>query len=153
MKTLETMIAEHSFFQGLSEEYLAFITGCAKNVRFAPNQFLFQEGEVADRFFLVRRGLISLEIFVPGHGPVSIQTVTEHEIIGWSWMVPPFRWRYTARALEMTRAVEFDAICMRAKCEEDHDLGYALMLRFAGIISQRLQATRLQLMDLYSLGE
>ena len=152
METLEKIIAEHPFFRGLSEEYLAFIAGCARNVRFVPNQFLFQEGETADRFFLVRHGLVSLEIFVPSRGPVSVQTVGEHEIIGWSWMVPPYHWRYTARALEMTRAVVFDATCMRAKCDADHDLGYSLMLRFAAIISQRLQATRLQLMDLYSLG-
>jgi len=152
METLEEVIVEHPFFRGLRPEYLDVITGCAANVRFAPNQFLFHEGEVADKFFLVRRGLISLEIFVPGRGLSSVQTVGEQEVIGWSWMVPPFRWRYTARALELTRAVAFDAACMRRKCDANHDLGYELMLRFAGIISHRLQVTRLQLLDVYSLN-
>jgi len=152
METLEAVIVEHPFFRGLREEYVALIAGCASNVRFAPSQYLFHEGEIANRFFLVRRGLVSLEIFVPGRGPASIQTVGEQEVIGWGWMVPPYRWRYTARALEITRAVAFDALCMRRICDADHDLGYELMLRFAGIISHRLQATRLQLMDIYSLS-
>lgn len=152
METLEEVIVDHPFFRGLRAEYVALIAGCAANVRFAPNQFLFHEGEVADTFFLVRRGLISLEIFVPGRGLSPVQTVGEQEVIGWSWMVPPYRWRYTARALELTRAVAVDAACMRRKCDANHDLGYELMLRFAGIISHRLQMTRLQLLDVYSLS-
>ncbi|MDI9550002.1 MAG: cyclic nucleotide-binding domain-containing protein [Chloroflexota bacterium] len=152
METLEEVIVEHPFFRGLRAEYVTLIARCAGNVRFAPSQYLFHEGEIADRFFLVRRGLVSLEIFVPGRGPVSIQTVGEQEVIGWSWMVRPYRWRYTARALEQTRAVAFDASCMRRKCDANHDLGYEMMLRFAGIISYRLQATRLQFMDIYSLN-
>ena len=119
------------------------------NVRYTPGEFLFREGEVADRFYLIRHGLVSLEVFEPARGAIPIQTIREQEVIGWSWLFAPYRWHYTARCLELTRALSFDGVCLRTKCDKDHDLGYDLMRRFASIIAQRLQATRLQLLDVY----
>ena len=71
------------------------------------------------------------------------------EILGWSWLVPPYRWHFDARAVELTRAIALDGKCLREKCEEDHDLGYEVMRRFVVIIAQRLEETRLQLLDVY----
>jgi CRP/FNR family cyclic AMP-dependent transcriptional regulator len=149
MDTMEDLIVEHPFFKGLDQSYISFLAGCATNVRFLSGEFLFREGEVADSFFLLRHGLVSLETYMPGRGEVTIQTLGENQVIGWSWLFPPYRWHYTARCLELTRAVSFDGVCLRTKCEEDHDLGYALLGEFAAIIAQRLQATRLQLLDVY----
>jgi CRP-like cAMP-binding protein len=79
-----------------------------------------------------------------------VQTVGEGEILGWSWLFAPYRWHFDARAQQPTRALAFDGKCLRGKCDEDHDLGYAIYTRFMRIATDRLQATLLQLLDLYA---
>ncbi len=150
MRTLELIIAEHPFFKDLKSEHLQFIVGCASNVCFNPGTFIFREGEEAEQFYLIRQGKVALEIYVPQRGSVTIQTISAGDILGFSWLFPPYRWHFDARALELTRAIAFDGKCLRTKCEEDHDLGYEFMKRFASIIMQRLQATRIQLLDVYA---
>lgn len=149
METLERILAEHPFFKELETHYLHLVIGCASNVRFNAGEFIFHEGGEANEFYLIRHGKVALEIFVPDRGPLTIQTMGEGEILGFSWLIPPHRWRFDARALELTRAIALDGKCLRTKCEEDQGLGYQLMKRFAHIVEQRLQATRLQLLDLY----
>jgi CRP-like cAMP-binding protein len=92
-----------------------------------------------------------VELFAPQRGAVAIDTYGEGDVLGWSWLIPPYHWRFDARAIEPTRAISLDARCMRTKCENDHDLGYELMKRFARIIEQRLDATRWQLLDVYGV--
>ena len=149
METLEAILSAHPFFKDLDARYLALLVGCTANVRFAAGAFLFRTGEEANQFYLVRAGKIALEICAPGRAPLIIETVTEGEILGWSWLIPPYHWHFDARAVEPTRALALDGKCMRGKCEADHDLGYELLKRFAHIMEARLQATRLQLLDLY----
>jgi len=149
MESLEQILEESPFLQGLQPEYLKLITGCASNVRFDGGQYLFREGEEAEKFFIVRHGRIGLEIYSPDRGAITIQTLEAGDILGWSWLVPPYQWRFDAKATELVRAIALDGKCLRAKCEEDHNLGYALLKRFAHIIEQRLEATRLQLLDVY----
>ena len=149
METLERILIEHPFFKGLETQYLQLIIGCASNVRFNAGQFIFREGEEANQFYLIRYGKVALEIFSPNRGPITIQTLREGEVLGWSWLFPPYQWHFDARALELTRAIALDGECLRKKCEEDHNLGYELMKRFAQIIEQRLEFTRLQLLDVY----
>lgn len=149
MKTIDVLLANHPFFQGLPQKDLSFIAGCASNVHFEPGQYLFREGAPADHFFAIRKGRVAIEIFDPNHGPVLLQTVSEGEMVGWSWLFPPYRWQFDARALDSVRATTFDAVCLRQKCENDPRLGYELMKRLARIVSQRLEATRLQLLDIY----
>ena len=151
MQTLEPILAEHPFFKNLDRRYLELIVGCASNVRFNAGEFIFREGEEADRFYIIRHGKIALEVFAPDRGPLTIQTIGEGDVLGWSWLFPPYRWHFDARALELTRAIALDGKCLREKCEEDHDLGYELVKRFAQIIMERLQATRLQLLDVYGV--
>ena len=150
-RTLATTIASHPFFSGLAPEYLQLVTGCAKNVRFEEGDFLFREGEKAEEFYLIRQGRVSLGISVPGRGLIPFQTVGDDDVLGWSWLFEPYGWLYHAKALEPVRALAFDGICLRNKCEEDHDFGYDFMKRFAGIMTERLQATRLQLLDVYAV--
>lgn len=151
METLERILAEHPFFAGLDARHIQLIVGCATNVRFDAGQFIFREGEEANEFYVIRHGKVALEVFVPGRGPVTIQTLGEGEILGWSWLIPPYHWHFNARAIELTRAIALDGKCLRAKCEDDHDLGYELLKRFAHIVEQRLEATRLQLLDVYGV--
>jgi CRP-like cAMP-binding protein len=149
METLERILAEHPFLEGLDPAALALIVGCAANVRFETGQYLFREGQEANEFFVIRQGRIGLEIHVPDRGPVTLQTVSSGGILGWSWMFPPYRWHSDARALEATRAFALDGACLRRKCEEIPSLGYELMKRFARVLDESLQASRLQLLDVY----
>ena len=149
MQTLEPVLAEHPFFQGLAPEYLRVLVGCASNVRFEAGQQIFREGEEANEFYLIRHGKVALEVYVPGRGSITIQTLGVGEILGWSWLVAPFQWRFDARAVELTRAIALDGKCLRTKCEDDPRLGFALLKRFAHVMTERLQATRLQLLDVY----
>jgi CRP-like cAMP-binding protein len=151
METLEPILAQHPFFQDIEPLYLQLMVGCAANVRFAAGDDLFREGDVADRFYLIRHGHVALQVFIPGQGRITIETIAAGEVLGWSWLFPPYRWHFDAQALELSRAIAFDGACLRAKCDEDHDLGYMLMQRFAQVMTQRLQATRLQLLDLYGV--
>jgi CRP/FNR family transcriptional regulator, cyclic AMP receptor protein len=150
MEGLERIVREHPFFAGLDEGFCTLVCGCAKNVRFEAGQYLFHEGERADQFYLLRHGRVALELNGPGRGPVTFQTLGTGEIVGVSWLIPPYRWTYDARALTLVRAISLDAACLRQKCEADHDLGYEMMKRFMPVLIERLQATRLQILDVYS---
>ena len=110
---------------------------------------MFHEGGAADEFFLVRHGKIALEIDAPGRAPIVFETVGVGDFVGASWLIPPYRWAFDARAVELTRATSIDAACLRGKCEADHDLGYEMMKRFLPPLVKRLHATRLQLLDVY----
>ena len=149
MEDLEPILAAHPFFKGLDPTFLRAATGCASNVRFEEGSFIAHEGEDAEHFYLIRHGKVSLEIYAPNHGAVNIQTVEEGDIFGASWLIPPYRWRFDARALELTRAIAIDGKCLRKKCEENHDLGYEVMKRVVTVLSERLEAARLQLIDVY----
>lgn len=153
METLQRYLAEHPFLKDLSAEQITLLAGCASNVRFDTNEFIFREGQEADKFYIIRHGKILLEVFRPNQGALAIQTIDEGEILGWSWLVPPYHWHFDARALGLTRAIVLDGKCLRSKCEEDHDLGYELLKRFSSIIMERLQATRIQLLDIYKRND
>jgi CRP-like cAMP-binding protein len=146
---LERIIGEHPFFAKMERRFLDIVVGCAKNVRFEAGQYLFHEGEAADQFYLLRHGRLALQITSPGRGALTFQTLGEGEIVGISWLIPPYRWAYDAKALELTRAVAMDAACLRGKCEADHDLGYDMMKRFMPVLIQRLNAIRMQVLDVY----
>jgi len=149
MRTIDQIVAESPVFEGLSPAQLELIAGCAGNIRFERGERLFREGEPADIFYLVRKGRVSLSTHAPARGSVVIETLDPGEIVGWSWLFPPYIWHFDARAVDDVRAVAFDGACLRGKCEADHDLGYELMHRFAGVMIDRLLHTRLRLLDLY----
>src|SRR5512138_396448 len=105
MENLEGILAEHPFFKGLDPQHLAHVVGCASNVRFEKGDFIFREGEEAAQFYLIRHGSVALEIFSPNRGELEIQTLEEGDILGWSWIVPPYQARFDAHAKDLTRAV------------------------------------------------
>jgi CRP/FNR family transcriptional regulator, cyclic AMP receptor protein len=152
MERIESLLAEVPVFGGLDARDLKTVAGCGRNVRLDAGQRLFREGESADTFYVVRHGSVAVETFVPAGGPVMIETIEAGEVIGWSWLFPPYRWHFDARALTTVRATAFDGACLRGKCDADPALGYALMSRFAQVLIERLQWTRLRLLDLYGDG-
>ena len=148
-ENLEQVLREHAFLDGLDQAACSLVCGCAEHVTFEAGSYLFREGQPADRLYLIRHGRVALEISVPERGALTFQTLGENEIIGVSWLVPPYRWAYDAKALELVRAIAIDAGCLRMECEKDHDFGYKLMMRFVPILIERLQATRFQILDVY----
>jgi len=149
MENLSRLLREHPFVHGLDEVKIQFLTGCASNVRFGADEYLVREGGEADALFMIRSGRVVLEIDVPGRGARQLQTVEEGEIFGWSWLYAPYRWQFDARAVTPVRAIRFDGTCLRNKCESDHDLGYEIVKRLLYQVHQRLERTRLQLLDVY----
>jgi len=152
MESLERIIAEHPFFEGLDSEFVQLMVSCASNVRFKADTYILKEGDPANTFYLIREGKVAVELFAPQRRPIIVATLGVGELLGWSWLLPPFQWRFHARAIDGVRAIALDGKCLRTKCEENHDLGYAVLKRFAQIMERRLEATRLQLLDVYSVS-
>lgn len=151
-RQLESLLGEVPLLEGLSPAELSLLAGCAGNVHFDAGAYLFRRGDAADTFHVIRHGNVALEMFVPARGAVVIETVEAGEMIGWSWLFSPYRRHFDARALTVVRATEFDGACLRGKCEDDPKLGYDLMSRFAQVLIERLQWTRLRLLDVYGDG-
>lgn len=114
---------------------------------FGAGEFIFREGDPANRFYLIHSGTVALESRT-NDGPRVVQTIGPGDVLGWSWLFPPYFWHFDARAVEPVEAVFFYATPLRAECEADHELGYELLSRMAQIVITRLQATRRQLLDL-----
>jgi ferredoxin len=149
VRTLSELLDEVPVLGTLAPEHRAAIAGCARNRVFAPGEVLMREGAPADEFFVVRTGAVAIETEVPGRGAVTLETLHPGELLGWSWLVEPFRYDFTARALGTTHVVAMDGACLRAKSDADPALGYDLLKVLAAVFTQRLQHTRLRLLDLY----
>lgn len=148
-RDIRQLLAEHPFLADLPAGDLDLIAGCGRNVHFRAGQSIFEEGGAADEFYVVRRGRVQLSVHSPQRGEIAIATIADGDMLGWSWLFPPYRWEFDARALTETSAVALDGACLRGKCEADTALGYRLMKKFTQVAQQRLQQTRLQLLDLY----
>lgn len=149
MESLERILIQHPFLKDLEQKYVQLLVGCASNTRFDSGSFIFREGEDANQFYILREGRVALEIHDGGHENITIQTLEKGDVLGWWWLVPPYRWHADARVLALTRAIALDGKCIREKCRGDYYLGYELMMRVVPLITRQLQATQLQLMDVY----
>ena len=145
---LRGIIARHPFFQQLSEDHLSALAGCAMQTHFPKNDFIFHQGDVANRFYLIEDGCVALEASQPGHGMIRIQTIGSGDALGWSWLFPPHIWRFSARTVEPTRAIFFYGTWLRAQFEQHPGLADELMKRMAQLVVERLQATQLQLVEI-----
>ncbi len=153
LRDIQELLKTHAFTKGLNDEQLAVIAGCAKNVIFQSGEYIFREGDAADQFYLVRHGTVALEMAIRGRGATTIRTLKDDDELGVSWLIPPYRWAFDARAVTLTRAIGFDAVCLRGKCEADHELGYRLMMKFTPKLMARLRSARLQLADVYGMPD
>jgi CRP-like cAMP-binding protein len=151
-RQLEEILADVPFLEGMSPERLALLAGCASNVHFDAGELIFREGDEANTFYVVRHGSVAVELHAPARNPMTVETIEAGEILGWSWLFPPYRTHFDARALSSVRATGFDGGCLRGKCEDDPALGYDLMKRFAQVFTERLHWTRLRLLDIYGDG-
>lgn len=148
-RTIRDLLAGHPFFSGIDPEHLDLIAGCGRNVSFDAGAQIAREGDPAHYFYVLREGRVTVDVQEPIHGPIVVATLSPGDVLGWSWLFPPYRWRFDARALEPLHAVALDGVCLRGKCDSDPRLGYDLLHRFARIMVARLESTRLQLLDVY----
>lgn len=148
MKNLEPMIAAHPFLEGMEPRQIKILAEAAMPVSFEEGQIIFQEGEMANRFYLIQEGKVRLETHAKDGASVTIQDIGAGDVLGWSWLFPPYYWHFDARAIEPTTAIFFYGTRLREQCESDHDLGYELMKRMAEVVVGRLQMTRLTLLNL-----
>jgi CRP/FNR family transcriptional regulator, cyclic AMP receptor protein len=149
VRTIEDLLSETAALGPLTPEHRRLIAGCGSNRVFEDGDYLMREGEPADTFYVVRTGDVALEAFSPQRGAMTVETLHDGDLIGWSWLVPPHRTMFDARALGTTHTMAFDGACLRGKLEQDPALGYDVLQLFATVIVERLQNTRLRLLDLY----
>ena len=152
MSEPERFLERHRFFQGMSAEHLALMGSCcrATMLTFDPGYPIFLEGQPADSCYLLDEGDVALQVHAPGTGLRTLETLHGGDVLGWSWLFPPYEWTFDARAVSEVRALGLDAVRLRNAKEIDHEFGYELLWRFASVVVDRLQATRLQLLDMYA---
>ncbi|MCH6583107.1 MAG: cyclic nucleotide-binding domain-containing protein [Gammaproteobacteria bacterium] len=146
-QSIEDYLPTHAFFSGLDDSFMKFLSDSATELRVKKGDVLFQQGERADKFYLLRNGHMSVQVPALMGPTLEIQTLGEDQILGWSWLIPPYRWNFQARALEDSDLLEFDGSAILARCEEDPKFGYELLKRFATLMSERLDAARQKMMD------
>jgi len=148
--TVVQRVSAHPFFGALSAHQRTALAEIAAPVTFAAGARIFAEGDPADRFWLVDEGSVALDLRVPGRGDQTLETLGAGTVLGWSWLYPPFQWHFGAVARVPTTAIAFDGASVRRRCEADPAFGYAVLSLFTPVIIERLQATRLRLLDLYA---
>lgn len=142
-------LGRHGFLRGLAERDVARLAEVASRLDLPAGHRLFDVGDTADRFWLVQNGLVELDLVVPGRGRLTVETLGMGDVIGWSWLFPPYQWRFGAVVTRPLHGFELDGRAVRAMCMQDRELGYDLTQRFLAVVLHRLQASRVRLMDLY----
>jgi len=142
-------LAGHPFAQGLAEPHRELLAAGCKPFRHAAGEMLAREGEVAGAFYLIRSGHVALGTHLGERGAVPIQTVGAGEVVGWSWLLPPYRWQFDARAEDAVEGLAFNAAWLRGECERDRDLGYHLVKQLLAVAAARVASARLRGLDIY----
>lgn len=149
MKTIADILSEHPFFQGFSKEDFAFIAGCGKNVVFKENEEIAKPNAPADEFYLIRDGHIVLSMELSAKKAFIYQTLGDGDILGFSWLIPPYQWNIHAKAQTPTRAVAINGKCLREKCEKEVSFGYKMMKHLLKAMVMQEDESRLHLLDVY----
>ncbi len=152
LKDLRALIAEQPFVDGLADEHITLLAACASLCGYRAGTRILAEHDHAGFFMLLRSGRVALESQLPGRGRETFLTLGAGDVLGWSWLVLPYRWHYDARAATDTHVIRFDAGVLLQQMERDPALGYAIHQRFTTLIVQRMQAARLQGLDIYAGG-
>ncbi|MFQ6022356.1 MAG: Crp/Fnr family transcriptional regulator [Acidiferrobacterales bacterium] len=146
-RSIDDYLSAHEFFSGLNEDFTKFLSQCAGELQIKKGEVLFQQGDRADKFYLIRNGRVAVQIPALMGPAIEIQSLGEDQILGWSWLIAPYRWNFQARAEEDSDLLEFDGRAILARCEQEPRFGYELLKRFAALMSERLDAARQKMMD------
>lgn len=142
-------MADHRFFQPLEPEMRERLAECAEYVKYDKGARILTEGDPANSFFAIQGGRVAVGVHTPHRGLAIIETLQTGDVLGWSWLLPPYRWNFDAVALAPVRAIEFHAQCIRPYLDENPKAAYALVTGIAGVMEERLQSARMRLIDLY----
>src|ERR1700676_1897882 len=153
VEPIGTRVALHPFLAGMNRKQLAYLTDCAMAVQFKEREVIFGEGELANRFYLIETGTVILESNGGISDPVIIDTIGAGDLLGWSWMFPPYTWHFTARAVTPTTAIFFYGTILREYCERDHSLGYELLKRMSAVMTRRMQSARHKMLAVHHGSE
>jgi CRP/FNR family cyclic AMP-dependent transcriptional regulator len=140
----------HPLLAGVAPTLRQQLAEFASETTFPGGERIFVEGGPANRFWLIESGAVGLGLHVPGRGDQIVETVAAGQLLGWSWLQAPYRWRFEAASIAATAALEFDAAAVRRRCDDDPRFGYAIMRLFLPVVTDRLQAARLRLLDLWA---
>jgi CRP-like cAMP-binding protein len=151
--SVSSRLSQHPLFVDLSLSTVELISRYAHDVAFEPGQVILSEGGLAGALYLLQNGQVALSARSPGKGNLLVQTLGGGEVLGLSWLFPPFQWRFDAYALDFVEALAVEGPGLRASLDDDPVFGYQVLKRVAPIVLQRLQQTRLRLLDLYSDGD
>ena len=146
---IEDVLSNHKFLSGMDPRLIEILGSCASMRQYYPEQYIFRQGEKAEHFYLIRSGQIDVEAFSASGGPVLIQSLKDGDVLGWSWLVPPYKWRFDARVVKPTEVVTLDARDLHGILATNHELGYELLKRFLIVIAERLEAERFQMVSVY----
>ena len=149
IEPLSTRVMLHPFLAGMNHTQLTLLTDCVVARHFNANQEILREGEFANGFYLVETGKVALGSEAGFGKSIPIQILGAGDLLGWSWMFPPYVWQFTAHAIEPTNALFFYAAILREYCEKDHSLGYELLKRISAGMVRRLQAAHDRMLSLY----
>ena len=133
----------------LNPDFLMLLVGCAQPISVAADTYLLHEGGEANQFYIIHRGQVAIEINDPRYGQRIIETLQDGDVVGWSWLFEPYQWHFDVRTNTVLDGLVFDAVCLRAKCQVNHSLGFALMRCFSQMMLDRLEAMRRQVLDVY----
>lgn len=145
-----TRLGDLPLLSALTREQLRWLGETGRPISYPAGGRVFVEGDPADRFWLIENGTVALDLQVPGRGAPVIETLTRGAVLGWSWLNPPYRWQFGAVAREPLDTIAFDAKSVRDRCDADPAFGYTALRLFIPVLTERLQATRLRLLDLYA---
>lgn len=146
-QSIKDFLSSHAFFSELEEEFVEFLADSVTELNIKKGEVLFRQGELADKFYLLREGQVSVQVPALVGPTLEIQHLGDNQLLGWSWLIPPYRWNFLARAVEDSDLLEFDGKAILTRCEEDPKFGYQLMKHFTALMSERLDAARQKMMD------
>jgi hypothetical protein len=149
MTTTYDLMAAHPFLTGLPLRHIERLSSCASRAPFAANTRIFQEHGTAGEWWLIRDGFVNLDLRVPGRGAIIIETLGPGAVLGWSWLFPPYKWHFGAVTTEPVLAIAVDGEGTRALCDSEPAFGYELTKRFMAVVVERMQTSRMRLIDLY----
>ncbi|TVQ38340.1 MAG: cyclic nucleotide-binding domain-containing protein [Wenzhouxiangella sp.] len=143
-------LAEHELFSGLDDQQLAFLAANGEEKHFDDGEIVSRQGQAADRFYIVLEGGLTVQVPAIAGPTLEVTRLSVDQVLGWSWLIEPYRWHFNALATGRTRALEFDGKAILARCEEDSAFGYALFKRFSALMGKRLEAAQRKMMDQWS---
>ncbi len=147
---IQKTLAENPFFSQLDDDAVAFLVNHARERKIGQGEVIFRQGEHADKFYLVRSGRITVEIPAVYGPSLEIQNLGAGEVLGWSWLIDPYKWDFQARVEEDTDLLEFDGAAVLENCEKNHNFGYEILKQFTELMSERLTGARRRMMDTFS---